>query len=59
MQRKIEGYQENERVSTQSRDMYNELLIKYNSLLYKFNTSDVDGNGETLDKSRSLGRGDF
>ena len=58
MQRKIEGYQEGERVSTQSRDMYNELLIKYNSLLYKFNTSD-GGNGDTLDKSRSLGRGDF
>lgn len=42
MQRKIVKNEERDRVKNKQADMYNELLIKYNTLLYKANTSDAE-----------------
>ena len=38
MQKKIKQFENQDKVDNKQADMYNELLIKYNSLLYKANT---------------------
>ena len=55
MQRKIQKFEEQERLSQQKRDNYNDLLIKYNTMVYKMNTNDQS----TISKSENTSQPNY